>query len=66
MRKKRIKIGEITGKYDDGIVKLEIGRTGADTKVYINGKILKDVLAIEIRIQPRDVTKVYIERTPFI
>jgi len=49
------------GRYKDGAIEIEIGQTGKDSKVKINGKELKNVIGAHIHLRAGEITKLNLE-----
>jgi len=63
MRPKLNRINAIVkrGIYKDGEIEIEIGETGADSKVKVNGKELHNVIGAHIHMRAGEVTKLCLE-----
>lgn len=59
-------VSDITGKYNDGTVEVEIGKDGKSTTVKINGEEMKNVVGLSILVRPDKPTQMLLETVKLI
>lgn len=59
----RINAKVIRGNFKNNEMEIEIGETGDNSKVKVNGKELKNVLGVHIHIRAGETTKLCLELT---
>ena len=62
MKKNTVLARPITGIYKDKLIEVQIGKSGCESKVFVDGKnVSEKCLGIYIKIKPGELTRIFLE-----